>query len=248
MKRLVPLLIAALAAPAIAAPKQTSPIAVAIDDPARPEADRARDADRHPAQLLAYAAIEPGQKVGDFIMGGGYLTRILAKAVGPKGKVYAYQPAEFIQYKASYGTDQDNVAKAYPNVVASRQSLAAFTYPELLDTIVTVQNWHDLHLKQASPELGGQIAAKLFATLKPGGILLVVDHVGLIGATPFEAADTLHRGDPAATKREIEAAGFRLESQSPLYANPKDPHTAAVFDPAIRGKTDQFVFRFRKPV
>lgn len=248
MKRLVPLMIVALAMPATAAPApQSNAIAAAIDDPGRPAADKARDADRHPAQLLAYAGIKPGQKVADFIMGGGYLTRILAKAVGPTGKVYAYQPAEFIQYKASYATDQDAIAAAYPNVVTSRESLGAVAFPAGLDAIVTVQNWHDLHLKQSTPELGGKVAAQLFAALKPGGVLLVVDHVGIAGATPFAVADTLHRGDAGATKREIEAAGFRLESQSPLYANPKDAHTAAVFDPSIRGKTDQFVYRFRKP-
>lgn len=87
----------------------------------------------------------------------------------------------------------------------------------------------------------------LFAALKPGGTLLVVDHVGTAGATPFAVADSLHRGDTAATKAEIEAAGFKLEAQSPMYANPADPHTAVVFDPAIRGKTDQFVYKFRKP-
>lgn len=239
----------AAAALALATPlalAASSPVTAALADPARPAEDRARDAARHPAELLALAGVRPGMKVADFIMGGGYWTRILARTVGDTGKVYAYQPKQFIEFKADYGTQQDAVAKAYANVVPSRESLGEIAFPEPLDAIVTVQNWHDLHLKMAPPSFGGDVAKKLYAALKPGGVLLVVDHVGAAGATPFAAADTLHRGDAAATRAEIEAAGFKLAKQSPLYANPADPHTALVFDPAIRGKTDQFVMVFQK--
>ncbi len=245
---IVPVLAALmLAAPVVAATAPSKAIVAAVADPARPEADRARDAARKPAELLTFAGIKPGDKVADFIMGGGYLTRILAKAVGPTGKVYAYQPEEFIKFRAAYATDQDKAVKGYANVVPSRESLGAVTFPEKLDAVVTVQNWHDLHLKQATPDFAGKVAAMLFAALKPGGTFLVVDHVGLPGETPFAAADSMHRGDPAATKKEIEAAGFKLEAENPIYANPADPHTSAVFDPSIRGKTDQFVYKFRKP-
>jgi predicted methyltransferase len=179
-------------------------------------------------------------------MGGGYWTRILAKTVGDKGTVYAYQPAEFIAYKAAYGTQQDEAVKPYANVVAERQSLADFTFPDKLDAIITVENWHDLHLARSPAGAGAMIAKRLYDALKPGGVLLLVDHVGNASATPFAAADTLHRGDPAATKKELEGAGFKLAATSPLYANPADPHTATVFDPSIRGKTDQFVYKFVK--
>ncbi len=248
MTRIVlPLLALIVAAPLITAGAPPKAIVAAVADPARPEADRTRDAARKPAELLAFAGIKPGDKVADFIMGGGYLTRILAKAVGPTGKVYAYQPEEFIKFRAAYATDQDAAVEGYANVVPSRESLGAIAFPEKLDAIVTVQNWHDLHLKQATPDFGGKVAAMLFAALKPGGTLLVVDHIGVAGDAPFVVADSLHRGDATATKAEIETAGFRLEAESQMYANPADPHTAVVFDPAIRGKTDQFVYKFRKP-
>ena len=136
--------------------------------------------------------------------------------------------------------------KGRANVVPSRVSLAAIAFAEPLDAIITVQNWHDLHLKISPPGLGGSIAKQLFAALKPGGVLLVVDHVGT-NATPFAVADTLHRGDPAGTQAEVTAAGFKLAATSPLYANPADPHDKSVFDPAIRGKTDQFILKFVKP-
>lgn len=235
-----------LAAPVLAADTPSKAIAAALADPARPADQKARDATRKPAELLTFAGIKPGDKVGDFIMGGGYFTRILAATVGPKGKVYAYQPAEFITFRPAYATDQDAAVKGYANVVPSRESLAAVAFPEPLDAIVTVQNYHDLHLKMAPPSFAGVVAKRLYDSLKPGGVLLVVDHVA--AADPdFAAPETLHRIDPAAARREIEAAGFTFAGESAILRDPSDTHTASVFDPAIRGKTDQFVFKFTKP-
>lgn len=248
MRLAVPLCLALALSPLTADAKtaaKSTPFAAALADPARPEADRARDATRHPAELLAFAGVKPGQKVADFIMGGGYWTRILSNAVGPKGKVYAYQPAEFITYRAAYADEQKAAAAGRVNVVPLTNSLGAVSFAEPLDTIITVQNWHDLHLKAMPAGLSGQIAAKLFAALKPGGTLLVIDHVGT-NATPFAVADTLHRGDAAATRAELEAAGFRYDGASTVLAATGDPHTASVFAPEIRGKTDQFVYRFKK--
>ena len=248
MRLIAPVMLAALLATGAVAQHagHEGGVAAALADPARPAADRDRDAARHPAELLAFAGVRPGARVGDFIMGGGYWTRILAGAVGPAGKVYAYQPAEFIGYRAAYGTEQDAAVAGRANVVANRESLRSFTFAEPLDAIITVQNWHDLHLKAFPAGASAMIAGRLFAALKPGGTLLVVDHVG-VNPTPFAVADTLHRGDAAATRAELVAAGFRFDGESRLLADPADPHTASVFDPAIRGKTDQFVYRFRKP-
>ena len=237
----------ALVAPLAQAASAPSPaVTAALADPARPAEDRARDAARHPAELLAFAGIKPGMKVADFIMGGGYWTRILAKTVGEKGKVYAYQPKQFIEYKADYATDQDKAVAGYTNVVPSRESLAEVSFPEPLDAIMTVQNWHVLLLMMSPPGFAGGLAKQLYASLKPGGVLLIVDHVGAPGAAPFAAAESLHRGDAAATRAEVEAAGFTFAGESKLLASAADPHTALVFDPAIRGKTDQFVYLFRK--
>ena len=241
IRALVPL--ALLLATAAAAPSPA--IKAALADPARPAADRARDAARHPGELLTFAGIRPGMKVADFIMGGGYWTRLLAKTVGPNGKVYAYQPKQFIEFKADYATQQDAAVKGYANVVPSRESLGEVKFPEPLDAIVTVQNWHDLHLKMSPPAFGGMMAKTLHAALKPGGVLLIVDHASAAGA-PFAAADTLHRGDRAATIKEVTAAGFTLAGESRLLADPTDTHAKSVFDPAIRGKTDQFALLFRR--
>lgn len=220
--------------------------AAALADPARPAAERARDAARLPAELLTFAQVAPGEKVGDYIMGGGYLTRILAAAVGPAGRVYAFQPAEFIAFRSQYGDDQKTVDAAYDNVVAVAGSAPVPVWPEPLDTIITVQNFHDLYNKRAPAETGRIAARNLYAALKPGGTMVVVDHSAAAG-TGATLSDSLHRIDKATVVEAFTAAGFRLEAESDLYARPNDPRTANVFDPAIRGRTDQFTLRFRKP-
>ena len=247
MKLLLSTALLALATP-LAAQAQTvpAPIATALADSGRPAADKERDASRHPGEILAFAEVAPGEKVADFIMGGGYWTRILSGIVGPDGKVYAYQPAEFIKFRAAYADEQKAAVEGRANVVPSSDSLAAFSFPEPLDAIVTVQNWHDLHLKMSPPGAAARIGKKLYDSLKPGGVLLVIDHVA--NADPgFAVPDKLHRIDPAAARAELEGAGFKFEGELPLLRNPADPHTANVFDPAIRGKTDQFIDKFRKP-
>jgi predicted methyltransferase len=247
MKLVLSAALLALAAP-IAAQAQTvpAPITTALADAGRPAADKDRDAARHPGEILAFAEVAPGEKVADFIMGGGYWTRILAGVVGSKGKVYAYQPAEFIKFRAAYADEQKAAVEGRANVVPSSDSLLSVAFPEPLDTIVTVQNWHDLHLKAWPAGSAKAIAKKLYDSLKPGGVLLVIDHVA--NADPdFALPQTLHRIDPAAARAEIESVGFKFDGELPLLRNAADPHTANVFSPELRGKTDQFIYRFRKP-
>ncbi|USQ97445.1 class I SAM-dependent methyltransferase [Caulobacter sp. RL271] len=221
-------------------------IAKALADPARPAADTARDAARHPGEVLALAEVKPGDTVVDYIMGGGYFTRLISAAVGPNGTVYAYQPAEFIKFKAQYGEDQKAVAAALSNVKPLNGPMTALDLPDNADVVITVQNYHDMHLKPFPVDTAAKANAEIFKSLKPGGVFLVIDHAAAAGSG-ITAADSLHRIDIAAVKSEVEAAGFKLEAESPLLASSADPHTASVFDPAIRGKTDQFILKFRKP-
>jgi predicted methyltransferase len=218
----------------------------AIGDPQRPQADRDRDAARKPGEILAFAQVEPGEKVGDYIMGGGYWTRLLASAVGPTGKVYAFQPDEFIAFRPAYGDEQNAAIAGRANVVALRGPIAAPPFPEKLDTIITVQNMHDLYIGAMPQGTGPKALKALFDALKPGGTLLVVDHSALAGAG-LAAANAVHRMDRDAAIAALTAAGFRVEAESAAYLRPDDPRTANVFDPAIRGRTDQFVLRLRKP-
>ena len=220
--------------------------AAALADPQRPQAERDRDAARLPAELLAFAQIAPGEKVGDYIMGGGYWTRILSNAVGPQGRVYAFQPDEFIGFRPAYGEEQNAAVAGRANVTPLRGPVAAPPFPEKLDTLITVQNFHDLYLDAMPAGTAQKAIAALYAALKPGGTLVVVDH-SAVGGSGTTAASTLHRIDRQAAIAALEAAGFRLEAQSDLYARPDDPRTANVFAPEIRGGTDQFVLRLRKP-
>lgn len=226
-------------APALAAPDPAA-IAAAVADPARPQADRDRDALRKPAELLAFAGVKPGFKVGELLPGGGYFTRILAKAVGPTGKVYAYLPSEMPdRYVASFRPVSDD--PAYGNVTVVRQPGGAFAPPESLDLVWTSQNYHDMHNDGQTP---AALNAAVFKALKPGGVYVVVDHAAAAG-TGVTDTGSLHRIDPAAVKSEVLRAGFRFDGESPVLRRPEDPHTDRVFD--LHDRTDQFAYRFKKP-
>lgn len=232
-------------APMACAAEPAKPLAAALADRARPPEDVARDAARKPAELLAFGGLKSGDRAVDLIMGGGYFTRILAAAVGPKGHVWAYQPAEFIKFRAAYGEEQAKAAGAYANITPLNGPLSDLGLPSDVDFVLTVQNYHDLHLKPFASDTAAKVNAQVFKALKPGGVYLVVDHVAAPGAA--DAPNALHRIDPEAIKREVQAAGFKLEAESPMLRDAADPHAANVFDPSIRGKTDQVVLKFRKP-
>ncbi len=223
----------------------TPAITAAVADAGRPAADKARDADRKPADVVGYSGMKAGDKVADLFPGGGYFTRIFSKVVGPQGKVYAVVPDTPAPRPAAVQAMADLV-KAYPNVTVVGGSLASFNPPEKLDVVWTSENYHDFR----NPMFGGLNMAALnkavFNALKPGGVYYIEDHAAAAGAGAT-VTDTLHRIDPALVKQEVEAAGFRLELQTDILAHPDDPKTAAVFDPSVRGKTDKFVMRFRKP-
>ena len=243
-----PTLLLALALAATAAPAATPApaIAAAVADPGRPAADTARDAERKPAAMLAFAGVKPGMTVVDLLPGGGYFTRLFADAVGPKGKVYAWGPDEMLA-RAPQALDKVTALAAEPgdaNVVPAHTAFAAFHVNTPVDIVWTSQNYHDFYNMPGGDPVAFNRA--VFRALKPGGAYVILDHSAPAGSGTANTKD-LHRIDPAAVKRDVEAAGFRFEGESKVLANPADPRTVKVFDPAIRGHTDQFVLRFRKP-
>jgi predicted methyltransferase len=224
-------------------PESTAAAAAAVADPARPDADRARDAARKPAEIVAFAGVEPGDVVAEFLPGGGYYTRILAKAVGPEGHVYVLIPPAFAQRPG--GLDAINaLAAEYGNVTVMTTDLTNFTLPRQADLAWTTENYHDMHNGPA-PSFAG-VNAAVFKALKPGGIYFVEDHAAADGAAPTVTQE-LHRIDPAQAITEVTAAGFTLEAQSDLLKNPDDPKTVGVRDPSVQGETEKFALRFRKP-
>lgn len=232
MKSLFAALLLVAATPALAAP------------PARPAEDTALDTVRKPADMVAFAKLKPGQTVGDIIPGGGYFTRVFAAAVGPNGKVVAIiPPAAEAVYADQTKAIRAMAAASGSNIVVT-SSPGDPAWAGKLDVAWTAQNYHDLHNDQP-PEVAAGFNKAVFASLKPGGYYIVVDHAA--PGTGLTVTKTLHRIDPATVKAEVVAAGFVFDGESDVLANPADPHTTIVFDPAVRHKTDQFVYRFRKP-
>jgi predicted methyltransferase len=235
-----------IGAAAVAAPPAY--VTAAIADKGRPEADTKRDADRKPAEMLEFAGVKPGMTVVDLIPGGGYFTRIFAKAVGPKGVVYAVYPPPRPSTDPAKPTPTptaETIAAdpAYGNVKAVKVAPGSLAVPTKADVVWTSQNYHDLHnvpnLDMAAFNKG------VYDALKPGGVFIVLDHAGAPGDPAI--THTVHRIDPAVVKQEVTAAGFKFEGESAVLRNPADDHSKAVFDPSLRGHTDQFIYKFRKP-
>ncbi len=222
-------------------------VEAALADSHRPAAEKARDAERKPADMVAFAGIKPGDVVVDLMPGKGYFTRIFADVVGPKGHVYAYQASEFDGYYKKKGiTIPTGAVPDYPNATYIHAPVVQVTVPQPADVIWTSQNYHDLHNKSAGPVDIAAFNKAVYAALKPGGVFVVLDHAAAPGAG-LSVTETLHRIDPATVKQEVTAAGFEFVGESTVLRNPADDHTKPVFDQSIRGHTDQFVYKFRKP-
>jgi predicted methyltransferase len=236
---------AAIAVPVgVVAKSDVSPtIAKALADPAR--ADQAGDdARRHAADVLAFSGVKPGWEVIDFLPGQGYWTRLFTGAVGPTGHVYALWPnASGDRAKAT--VDALNGRKLGNVTAAVDPGLITLDKP--VDLVWTVQNYHDLPNNGRGEAALNAFNAAVFKALKPGGTYIVIDHVAPAGSG-LSDTETLHRIDPAIVKKEVLADGFTFAGESKALANPKDDHTLKVFDPKIRGVTDQFVYKFRKPL
>jgi predicted methyltransferase len=239
------------AAVSAAPPPSKATIAAAVADTHRPASDTEQDAVRHPADLVAFSKVKAGDTVMDVWPGHGYWSRLFSPVVGAKGKVYAYVPAEIADAKS----DPVALAKAigaepaYGNVQEISDPLAQQPPPDMFnkfDVVWTFENYHDMHdsfMKGASVDGFNQAVFKL---VKPGGYYVIVDHAAAKGQG-LKNTEDLHRIDPATVKAEVEKAGFVLDGESSVLANAADDHSLKVFDPAVKGKTDRFMLRFKKP-
>ncbi len=175
----------------------------------------------------------------------GRLTPALAQAVGPSGKVYAVETAEMAKAHPEALARVKALATRLPNIIVSDQPVGS-ALPTGLDAVFIRQNYHDLYDKFMGPADVPAFNKAVFAALKPGGVYVVLDHAAAAGSG-VSATETLHRIDPARVKTDVQAAGFKLDAESSIFANKADDHTKTVFDPSIRFQTDQFMLRFKKP-
>ncbi len=215
-------------------------VRAAIADPARTPEQRARDANRKPAELLMMSGIRPGHTAVELGSFGQYFTSFLVDIVGPKGKVYMYDEPYL---EKRYGAASRAFATAHPNALYQSVDYNSLELPQHVDEVFIVLYYHDLfinHIDTAS------LNARIFKALKPGGTFFVVDHNAVPGSGITDTPK-LHRIDPTVIEKEVTAAGFKLAKKSDLLGHPGDDHTQIVFAPALRGQTDQTVFVFRKP-
>lgn len=237
-------LIALVAAPPLAA--KPADYAAIVADSRRSEANRAQDAGRKPAAMLDFAQVKKGQVVADFMAGGGYYTELLARAVGPRGSVLVMNPPGFHDAKK-----WDPLLKSYPNVAALVRPVHEMALaPRSVDMIFTHLVFHDLYWESEQfrfKRLDVDAVLKgWFNAVRPGGSVIIIDHSGPTGDARA-IVDRLHRISPAEARTAMERAGFLFDGESDALAMPGDDGTVNVFDPKIRGKTDRFVMRFRKP-
>ena len=234
---------------AMAAPAVTAKMKTAVADPGRPAADTARDENRKPAEMLAFAGIAPGKVVVDMLPGGGYFTRIFAKAVEPGGRVYAYFGIQYDARLKSQNKDPDNqfadLKAMYPDLGVIHGPLPQFVTPEPVDIVWTSDNYHDMHNKAYAMDVN-EVNKAVFKSLKPGGYYVIIDHKAAESAGD-DVTETLHRVKESTVKKEVEAAGFKLVAEGHDLNYSSDDGTKRVFEADVRGKTNQFMLKFQKP-
>ena len=243
-------------APAAAAPAPSdSPtagptIAEILADPARPEEERALDAGRKPAELLAFLDLRPGMKAADIGAGRGYTTFLLARSVAPDGRVYAQNPRFVRERFSEPGFTERMTTPAFANVVRVDQEFDAPVPADVhdLDLVINFLFYHDTYWMKVD---NAAMNRAIFAALRPGGAYVIVDHSAAPG-TGTSASQTLHRVEESVVRAEVEAAGFRLVASADFLRNPADPRDwnampTAAAKAGLRGQADRFILKFIKP-
>lgn len=222
----------------------------ALANDARPDTDVARDAGRKPAEVLAFFGIKPGMSVLDMFSGGGYYTEILSNVVGEEGRVVAHSNTAYLQFVGEEFVSR-YAGGRLPNVdILMAENNKLRLDPQQFDAIFMGLSFHDTYW--VNPDAGWQefdrdkLLKTLFAALKPGGVLGITDHYAANGAGTGDVPE-MHRIEKSVVIEDMEAAGFKLEAESDILRNPDDDHSKSVFAPEIRGQSDRFVLKFRRP-
>jgi predicted methyltransferase len=243
----------AMAAPAAAKVPAGTPadVAAGVAAPGRPKTATDLDEVRKPVEVLRFMGLRKGDRVLDYFTGTGYYADIMARAVGPKGYVVGWNSAGFGRNEKVVAALKDIKARNSNTAFYSSPTTAIAFAPNAFDFALLHMVYHDAYWESAQfglPRIDPNSVVKaIWDAVRPGGTVAVVDHVATAGGDPREVVEKLHRIDPAVLRADFERAGFVLEAQSDILRVPADDHTKNVFDPSIRGRTDRFMYRFRKP-
>ena len=238
------------AAPLVAAPPPPSSIAAAIASPSRNPDNVKLDEGRKPAQVLKFLGLKPGMNVLDLFGANAFWAEMTAPVVGPKGHVTVWMPSQFYsdKGKASFAT----FMASHPNVSIVTSPFEAPDLPaNYADWVILNDNYHDTYWQNAKYKIPlmdpNAFLKAVYASMKPGATIGVIDHVANPNSDTRATVDKYHRIDPNVVKADFKRAGFVLSGSSDLLRNPADTHQVEVHDPAIKGKTDRFIFLFKKP-
>ena len=237
-------LIAPTACSRSATPSLQATIQNAVADPSRPPDYRKADPLRKPAETLAFSGVKPGMTVGEFYPAGGYFTRMLSDVVGPAGHIYTIENAG---WNDSVKDDRSMLAEGkWKNVSLDVKPFGTVAFPKPLDLAWVTQNYHDLKIAKYGKVDTVAFDRAVYEALKPGGIFFILDHQGPPGLTP-EQIEKMHRINRDVIVKEVTSAGFQLAAEGKFLNRPADDHTKPIFDPSIRGHTDQYALKFVKP-
>jgi predicted methyltransferase len=244
------LLIASAPSAVQAAPAPLANVTAAVASSSRSADNMKLDESRKPAAVLRFLGLRRGMSVIDLFGANRYWAEIIAPAVGPKGHVLVWNPTQF-------ASDEENKAfaefvKQNPNVSLDATRFEAISLPKNSAELVMLNlNYHDTYWqseKYGVPRMDPQHFLKVvYAAMKPGAVIGVIDHVANPNKDTRATVDKLHRIDPNVIKADFRRAGFQLVGTSNLLRNSADDHNLLVFDPKIKGKTDRAIFKFRKP-
>lgn len=234
-----------------AADTENSSVAVSIASKDRPKDDIEQDEWRKPQVVLEYLGVKPGMRALDYLAAAGYYSELLSRIVGPKGSVIVYNNPRYAKFVG------DKLPQRFANNRLPNAQVVTLPTKDLklaansLDVVLFVQSYHDIywHPKEDPEPFGdpNKVTADLFRALKSGGVVVVLDHSARSGAKPSSTVDIFHRIDPQVVKDDFVRAGFVFDGENKALRHPADNLMQSVFDPSVRHKTDQFIFRFRKP-
>jgi predicted methyltransferase len=248
----IALVLALLAAPLAAKPAAPEPvsIAAAVAAPGRSADNVKLDAARKPAQVLAFLGLKPGMHVLDLFGANAYWAEISSAVVGPKGHVTVWNPSQFYSDKRKQAFEA--FMATHPNVSIVTSPFESADLPRnYADWVILNDNYHDTYWQNEKlklPQMDPKAFLKaVYASMKPGGVIGVIDHVASPNKDTRATVEKYHRIDPEVVKADFKRAGFVLVSSSDILRNPADDHSIEVHDPKIAGKTDRFIFKFKKP-